>query len=319
MYSIIIPCYKSSETISTVVETTAAEMDRMGRHEYEFILVNDCSPDNGATIRELRSLAERYSFVKVVDLAKNSGQHNATAAGLREGSGDVFISMDDDMQTRPSELPKMFKAFDEGYDVVYGAYPIKKENPFRLFGSWVNKMCAVLFLNKPRNLRSSSFWIMRKYVRDSVISYTGPHTYLLGLILRATSSITHVEVQHYERTNGKSGYTFKALLSLWSNIIGFTVKPLRLAMSSGMVIAFFSVVFALVTLIRKLVNPSLEAGWASVIIGIFFSLGVILFFLGLIGEYVGRMYMQINGEPQYIIKAKYNFENDCSQHCKRQS
>ena len=160
---------------------------------------------------------------------------------------------------------------------------------------------------------------MRKYVRDSVISYTGPHTYLLGLILRATSSITHVEVQHYERTNGKSGYTFKALLSLWSNIIGFTVKPLRLAMSSGMVIAFFSVVFALVTLIRKLVNPSLEAGWASVIIGIFFSLGVILFFLGLIGEYVGRMYMQINGEPQYIIKAKYNFENDCSQHCKRQS
>ena len=90
-------------------------------------------------------------------------------------------------------------------------------------------------------------------------------------------------------------------------------------MSSGMVIAFFSVVFALVTLIRKLVNPSLEAGWASVIIGIFFSLGVILFFLGLIGEYVGRMYMQINGEPQYIIKAKYNFENDCSQHCKRQS
>ena len=205
MYSIVIPCYKSAGTIETVVSETAKEMDNMGRHEYEFILVNDCSPDGGATIKKLREIATERNYVRVVDLARNSGQHNAMMAGLRAASGEVFISMDDDMQTRPSELHKMFRAFDEGYDVVYGAYPEKKESMFRRFGSWVNKMCAVVFLGRPKELKTSSFWIIRKYVRDSIISYEGAHSYLLGLILRSTSSITQVEVEHFEREIGASG------------------------------------------------------------------------------------------------------------------
>ena len=183
-YSIVIPCYKSADTIERVVIETSEEMERMGREDYEFVLVNDCSPDGGATIRKLREIAGRWKYVKVLDLAKNSGQHNATMAGLRAATGDVFISMDDDMQTRPSELKKMFAAFEDGYDVVYAAYPKKKENLFRLFGSWVNKMCAVVLLDRPKDLRTSSFWIIRRYVRDSIVSYDGAHTYLLGLILR---------------------------------------------------------------------------------------------------------------------------------------
>lgn len=310
MYSIVIPCYKSAETIETVVDTTAEEMNKMGRSEFEFVLVNDCSPDQGATLRKLIALAKERSYVKVVDLAKNSGQHNAMMAGLRNASGDVFISMDDDMQTRPSELPKMFAAFDEGYDVVYGAYPEKKENIFRLFGSWINKTCAVVFLGRPKNLRTSSFWIIRKYVRDSIISYDGAHSYLLGLILRATSNITQVEVEHFERESGKSGYTFKTLLKLWSNIIGFTVRPLRLAMQMGTIISIGSIIFAISVFARKLMNPALEAGWASTMVGIFFSLGVELFFIGLIGEYVGRTYMHINKDPQYIVRNRFNFDEE---------
>lgn len=308
MYSIVIPCYKSAATIENVVTETAREMDKMGRTDYEFILVNDCSPDQGATINKLKDLTEKNKCVKVVDLAKNSGQHNAMMAGLRFAKGDVFISMDDDMQTRPSELHKMFAAFDEGYDVVYGAYPEKKESLFRRFGSWVNKMCAVVFLGRPKELRTSSFWIVRKYVRDSIISYEGSRTYLLGLILRATSNITQVEVEHFEREVGTSGYRFRTLLRLWSNIIGFTVKPLRLAMQTGMVIAIASVIFALIIFIRKLVHPSINPGWSSMMVTIFFSLGVQLLFIGMIGEYIGRTYMSINREPQYVIKAKYNFE-----------
>lgn len=307
MYSIVIPCYKSAGTIKTVVNETAKEMDRIGRHEYEFILVNDCSPDNGATIQALKEIVATYKFVKVIDLAKNSGQHNAMMAGLRAASGEVFISMDDDMQTRPSELHKMFEAFDQGYDVVYGAYPEKQESLFRKFGSWVNKMCAVIFLGRPRNLRTSSFWIIRKYVRDSIITYDGAHSYLLGLILRSTSNITQVEVQHFEREVGSSGYTFRALLRLWSNMIGFTVKPLRLAMQSGMFLSAISVIFATAIFIRKLVHPSIDPGWSSIMVAIFFSLGVELFFIGMIGEYIGRTYMHINKEPQYVIRARYNF------------
>ena len=310
MYSIVIPCYKSAGTIETVVSETAKEMENMRRSEYEFVLVNDCSPDEGATIRKLKEIAAERKYVKVVDLAKNSGQHNAMMAGLRAASGDVFISMDDDMQTRPSELHKMFAAFDKGYDVVYGAYPEKKESFFRRFGSWVNKMCAVIFLGRPKNLRTSSFWIIRKYVRDNIISYDGAHSYLLGLILRSTSNITQVEVEHFEREVGSSGYTFRALLRLWSNIIGFTVKPLRLAMQGGMFLSVVSVIFAIAIIIKKLMHPSIASGWSSLMVAIFFSLGVELFFLGMIGEYIGRTYMHINKEPQYVIRACYNFDED---------
>ena len=310
MYSIVIPCYKSAETIETVVSKTAKEMNQMGRTDYEFVLVNDCSPDGGATIKKLIEITQQWKDVKVVDLAKNSGQHNAMMAGLRAASGDVFISMDDDMQTRPSELHKMFTVFDDGYDVVYGAYPKKKESLFRRLGSWVNKMCTVVFLGRPKELRTSSFWIIRKYVRDSIIGYEGSHSYLLGLILRSTSNITQVEVEHFEREVGTSGYTFRALLRLWSNIIGFTVKPLRLAMQTGMFISAFSVIFAVGIFIRKLVNPSVDPGWSSMMVAIFFSLGVELFFIGMIGEYIGRTYMSINKEPQYVVRAKYNFESE---------
>lgn len=306
MYSIIIPCYKSANTIQTVVENTMEEMHKMNRDDLEFVLINDCSPDDGATINILKKLAGQYNCVKVLDLAKNAGQHNAMLAGLRAAKGDIFVSMDDDMQTRPSELCKMFAAFDNGYDVVYGAYPEKKENLFRKLGSRINKLCAIIFLGCPKGLQTSSFWIISKYVRDSIITYRGSHSYLLGLILRSTSNITQVKVQHFERECGKSGYSFRKLIKLWSNLIGFTVKPLRLAMQSGILISGLSFLTVLYIFIKKFLNPDLTAGWASIIIAIFFSLGIQLFFIGLIGEYIGRTYMHINNEPQYVIKAQYN-------------
>lgn len=310
MYSIVIPCYKSSETIEEVVTSTLSVMKELNKEDVEFVLVNDCSPDNGKTIDKLRQLAKKYNFVKVINLAKNVGQHNAMMAGLRHATGDVIISMDDDMQTRPSELPKMFAEFDNGYDVVYGCYPEKKHSAFRNFGSWFNRVTVTWLLKKPKEIRSSSFWIMHKYVKDSIITYTGSHTYLLGLILRTTHNIKSVEVNHFEREYGTSGYTLKSLLGLWSNIIGFTSKPLELAMHMGYFISFCSIVAAIIVFIRKLVNPSLTVGWTSIIIAIFFSLGILLAFMGLIGEYIGRMYIQINNEPQYVIKEMINIEEE---------
>lgn len=244
----------------------------------------------------------------MIDLAKNVGQHNAVMAGLRNASGDVIISMDDDMQTRPSELHKMFDAFDEGYDVVYGYYEVKKEGCFRRIGSWFNQFCARYFLKKPKNITSSSFWIIRKYIKDSIIEYQGPYSYLLGLILRATNNIKSVAVEHYEREYGNSGYTFKALLKLWSNLIGFTAKPLHTAVHLGLISAGGSFLAIIGIIIRKIVDPRLMVGWASTIVAIFFALGVLLIFMGVIGEYIGRMYLQVNGEPQYVIKKKVGFD-----------
>lgn len=306
MYSIVIPCYKSSHTIKKVVTLTSEEMCKMGKKDFEFVLVNDCSPDNGATMEVLTQLANENRSIKVINLAKNAGQHNAMMAGLRCASGDVIISMDDDMQTHPSQLPKMFEAFEQGYDVVYGYYPSKKHSLFRNLGSWFNRLTVSILLGKPKEITSSSFWIMRKFVRDSIIEYRGSHTYLLGLILRTTRNIKSVPVQHFEREYGESGYHIKQLIALWSNVLGFSSKPLQLAMYMGNIMAVGAFIGAIVIIIKKIMHPALAVGWPSTMVAILFSTGINLFFLGLIGEYIGRVYLHLNNEPQYVIRETIN-------------
>ena len=171
LYSVIIPCYQSSHTIRQVVEETAAELDKLNRKPYEFVLVDDYSPDGGETLDVLWKLADEYNFVTVVELAKNAGQHNAVMAGLNVAEGDVLIAMDDDMQTHPSQLHKLFDAFDQGADIVYGYYEKKKESGFRRFGSWMNYISFRILIGKPKELKTSSFWIIRKFVRDYVVQY----------------------------------------------------------------------------------------------------------------------------------------------------
>ena len=214
MYSIVIPCYNSSHTIRDVVEQTSEVMTQIGRTPFEFILVDDFSPDDGATIRELHALANDYDFVTVVELALNSGQHNATMAGLNYASGDTIISMDDDMQTHPSQLPKLFAEFDKGYDIVYGHYDEKKHSGFRNFGSWVNFTTVRILIGKPKDLKTSSFWIIKKFVRDYVIEYKSKYTHLQGLFLRTTNNISSIPVEHFERAYGTSNYTFKKLIKI---------------------------------------------------------------------------------------------------------
>lgn len=302
MYSVVIPCYKSSHTIRKVVEMTKEEMYKMNHTDLEFILVNDCSPDEGETIAVLREMALQDKNIKVIDLGKNAGQHNAMMAGLRYAKGDVIISMDDDMQTHPSQLPKLFEEFDKGFDVVYGYYPHKKHSFFRNLGSLFNRMTVSLLLGKPKEIISSSYWIMKKYVRDNIVKYEGSHTYMLGLILRATRNIKSVPVEHFKREYGESGYNFKQLVKLWSNILGFSSKPLQIAMYLGNILSLIAIISGIAIIIRKFLNPGISVGWPSVIVAILFGSGINLFFMGLIGEYIGRIYMHLNKEPQYVVK-----------------
>ncbi len=310
LYSVIIPCYKSDQTIEHVVETTREEMARIGRGNVEFVLVNDCSPDGGKTIAKLKEMAGQHRDVKVIDLAKNSGQHNALMAALHFASGDVIIGMDDDGQTHPSQLGKMFETFDKGYDLVYGYYPEKKHNWFRNLGSRFNDLTVNLMIKKPKDVRTSSFFIVRKFVRDYAIEYTGPYTYLLGLFMRCTQNIASVPVQHFEREVGTSNYTLKALVGLWSDIIGFSVIPLRVASVAGFVFAAIGVIGALIVFIQKLTRPDMSMGWPSLMCAICFFAGLNFLFLGMIGEYLGRLFLSINKEPQYVIKETFNVEQE---------
>ena len=308
MYSIIIPCYNSSHTIRKVVETTIEEMDKLDRGEYEFVLVDDCSPDGGATVAELLSLVRDYDWVRVAELAKNAGQHNAVMAGLNLAKGDVFIAMDDDMQTHPSQLKYLLDEFDKGYDIVYGYYPEKKHSKFRNFGSFVNYMTVRILLKKPKDLKTSSFCVIRKFVRDYAIQYKSAYTHLQGLFLRTTRNISSVPIQHFEREYGSSNYTLKKLLKLWSNILGFSIVPLQLATILGYFFSLIGIIGAVGVVIQKLIRPMTYIGWPSMMVAICFFSGLNLLFMGLIGEYVGRIFLGMSNNPQYVVRSVHEHE-----------
>lgn len=295
-------------TIRKVVEMTMEELQKLGIREYEFVLVDDASPDQGETIAQLLTLVREYPCVRVVELAKNAGQHNAVMAGLNYARGDAFIAMDDDMQTHPSQLKYLLEKFEEGYDIVYGYYPEKKHSKFRNFGSYINSLSVRILLKKPKDLRTSSFWVIRRFVRDYAIQYRSAYTHLQGLFLRTTRNICCVPIQHFEREVGTSNYTLKKLLKLWANIIGFSIVPLQLAMKTGFLFSAVGLLGAIGVVILKLVRPATYIGWPSMMAAICFFSGVHLLFLGIIGEYIGRIFLGMSNNPQFVVRSVHETE-----------
>lgn len=306
-YSIVIPCYRSSLTIRKVVEETAAEMEKLNRTPYSFVLVDDCSPDEGETVKELRTLAEEYSYVTSVCLAHNVGQHNALICGLNYADGDVIILMDDDGQTDPSQLNTILGGLDDDHDVVYGYYADKKHSGFRNFGSWFTHMSVRILIGKPKEMRTSSFVAMRKFVRDSIITYPAHYTQMQGLILRAVDAarINSVPIEHFDRAHGESGYTLKKLLSLWSNIAGFSVVPLQAAQRFGIFTSACGVLGLVWLVFRKIISKTKIAGWTSTMMTIIIFSGIILLTLGIVGEYVGRVFLTMGNYPQFVVREIY--------------
>ena len=302
LHTVIIPCYKSSMTIRKVVEETMEQFKEMNRGEVEFVLVDDCSPDDGATVAQLRSLVEDYPNVRAVELAKNGGQHNASMAGLNYARGDLIISMDDDGQTSPTQLPKLLDEIMKGYDIVYGYYPHKQHSGFRNMGSRFNQWTMRILLDKPKDMNTSSFWVIRRFVRDYAVQYRSAYTHLQGVFLRVTRNISCIPVEHFKREVGQSGYTFTKLVALWANIIGFSIVPLRIATLLGNFFAAVGLVGIIVVIIRKIVRPVTMLGWPSVMVSIFFFSGLILIFMGLIGEYLGRIFLGMCNNPQYVVR-----------------
>lgn len=302
--SVVIPVYNGAKTIGPLVERIATEL--AGAYELEVVLVNDCSPaDNSAEV--CRCLAHGREWVKFVNLARNMGEHNAVMAGLFYCTGDCAVIMDDDFQNPPSEVDKLVSKLQEGYDCVFSHYERKRHHPFRNIGSRFNSLVASLLLNKPRDLYLSSFKAISRFLIDEIIRYDGPYPYIDGLILRTSSNYTSQLVQHDPRAEGKSGYTLRKLLHLWLNMFtNFSVLPLRIASFAGFIFALFGLVIAAAFFIEKLKNPQLPAGWASTIIILLVVSGVQLFAVGMIGEYLGRLFIKSNGSPQFVARETIN-------------
>ena len=298
--SIVIPCYGSEATIENVVDEVIGTLNTR-ECLYEIILVNDCSPDNVWT--KIQKLSEKYKEVKGIYLAKNFGQHSALMAGYRESKGDIVISMDDDGQTPADELYKLVDKIEEGYDVVYATYANKQHNFFRNLGSRVNDFMCEKLLGKPKGLMVTSYFAARKFVINEVCKYENSFTYVIGLIFRTTRNIGTVPVTHRAREEGRSGYTLSKLLALWMNgFTAFSVQPLRLASMLGIGFAMFGFLGFIYVFVNKLINPDVPVGWSSTVAVVLLVGGIILTTLGIIGEYLGRVYISINDAPQYVIR-----------------
>lgn len=310
MVSIVIPLYNSSNTIRFVVEEAITELHKLEIREYEFILVNDGSKDNVLDI--VRDLANKNNRIKVIDLAKNSGQTNAMIAGYRYAKGDYIINMDDDMQTPGNEIGKLISAIEQNdLDVVFADYISHKESPFRLFGSFLNRKMAEVMVGKPKNLSTNSFFIMKRFVCREIIKYKNNYPYVYGIILSVTDKIGNVKIHHRERTNGKSNHTLHKLLALWLNgFLNFSVKPLRIATATGFVISALSAVIGLLLLINYMLHPGGVAGWTSLILTIIFFAGIQLVGIGILGEYLGRLYISSSNLPTYVIREKINITDE---------
>ncbi len=307
-YSVVIPCYKSSKTIEKVSNLIAEEFDHLDIGDFELVLVNDCSPDGGATINVLYEMAKKHPYIKVVNLGKNAGQHNAIMAGLKYATGDYIIAMDDDMQTHPSQIIRLKEKMDEGYDIVYGYYPEKKESLFRRMGSSLNHFTVRMLIHKPKWMKTSSYWMIRKYVRDYAIEYNHPNVHLQGVFLRITDNIGCVPIEHFEREVGTSTYTLKKLIGLYSNIFGFSMMPMRVVSSAGCILSLIGFLTGIILLIRKLLHPAIPEGWTSIIAAMCFFSGVILISLGVVGSYVGRLFIGQTNSPQYVVRDLTNIE-----------
>ena len=301
-FSFVIPCYRSENTITKVVDEIKSEMAaKRPCDDYEIVLVNDHSPDG--VWKVIEKMAAMESNVVGVDLARNFGQHSALMAGYAQCSGDYVVSLDDDGQAPLDSLGDLVAKIEEGYDVVYAYYREIKQNLFRRFGSWMAGRMGDAMLDPPKGFKGSSFYVARKFVIDEMIRYRNSFPYLPGLVFRTTKNIAWIKTTHRSRLEGTSGYSFLRLLGLWLNgFTAFSVKPLRVSTFLGFFFAILGFAFSIVVVVRRLLGLTTVDGWSTIIALILIIGGSILMMLGLIGEYIGRIYICINDSPQYVIK-----------------
>lgn len=297
--SIVIPVYNGANSIPLLVEKLTG-LDIPGG--MEIILVVDGSPDNSLTVcRQLRP--PQGKSIHVVNLSRNFGEHNAVMAGYSVASGAYIINMDDDLQNPPEEVIKLWQfTRDNNFDVVYTHYADKQHAGWRNMGSRFTNWCADYLLDKPKGLYLSSFRCVNAFTATAILNHTGPFPYVDGLIMQVTQNIGSLEVKHLPRAEGTSNYTISRLLRLFlSMFLNFSVIPLRIASIIGATTGFIGFLALLWILIEAL-GGGTPRGWAFMTASLLFLTGSQLILFGVMGEYIGRLFLTANKRPQFVIR-----------------
>lgn len=310
--SFVIPCYNTTEAIESVISEISQSMTTLQEYEYEIILVNDGSPDRRTLPYLKEVISRRKEKILLVDLAKNSGQPNAILTGMRFGNGDLFMTADDDGQTSMNYIPEFIKGIEEGKDVVCARYTSRpQKSVIRRMGTIVNNKMAKALIPRPEGIEMTTIFMAKRFVVDELIKYDQPFAYISGLILRITQNIGNVAVEQRQRQSGGSGYTLVKLIRLWANgATAFSIKPLRIADGVGVSVALIGFLMALVTIVQKLLFVNYQAGWSSIVSILLILFGINLLVLGIMGEYIGRIYISVNKAPQAVVRTVYMRENE---------
>ena len=308
--SVVIPCYRSELTIRTVVGEIKDTVSEREGWDYQIVLVNDCSPDN--TFSVIKELCSDDRKIIGVDMSRNFGQETAIVAGLGYASGDAVVVMDDDGQHPTKEMWKLIDKMQEGYDIVYAAFPHKHHSWFKRFTSDLHGVINEWIGCKPKGIILSSFWCLSPFCAKELSKYHSPFTSRGGYLMRITQKFANVEIdEHRDRLAGSSGYNLKKMLELWfSNFTNFSIVPIRAMAKLGWIIAAMGFLFGIYLVIRKLFDPSVAIGYTSIMSVILFIGGIIIAMIGFIGEYIGRTYMTVSGMPQFIVRQSINTEKD---------
>jgi undecaprenyl-phosphate 4-deoxy-4-formamido-L-arabinose transferase len=307
--SVVIPVYLGAATIGELVAALRALEIEGG---LEIVLVVDGSPDNSIDVcKELTLLPG--APITLLSLSRNFGEHNAVMAGLARARGAYAITMDDDLQNPPAEVRRLFEHARNGnYDAVYTYYAEKKHAPWRNLGSKFTNWCADRLIDKPRGLYLSSFRCISAFVRERIVaSYEGPYPYVDGLVFQVTQNVGRLQVHHLPRNEGQSNYTLRRLIRLWlAMFLNFSVMPLRLATLFGLGVGFLGAIAAVITIVEAIVSDQPPQGWASLMVAVLVLAGVQLVLVGLIGEYLGRMFLVVNRKPQYLVREVFRRGGD---------
>jgi len=299
--SIVIPVYNGAKSIAGLVHALET-LEIEGGHE--IVLVNDGSPDDSLAVCR-RLLGEAKVPITLVNLARNFGEHNAIMTGLRHARGAYVITMDDDLQNPPSEVKRLLehaRASGKDKDVVYTRYSVKQHAYWRNLGSRFANWVADVLMEKPKGLYLSSFRCMSAFLVEQVTRYEGPFPYVDGLIMQATQAIDTIEVEHLPRTTGRSNYTLKRLVRLWLNIfVNFSVMPLHLSTIAGFALSLIGLI-GVVSVVLEALFFEPPQGWASLMAATLLLSGVQLLILGILGEYMGRLFLTANRKPQTVVR-----------------
>lgn len=303
-YSVVIPVYNSARYLQELHARLRSVMDRLNE-PYEILFVNDASPDDALTV--LRGIQDGDDKVVVVDLMRNFGQHNAVVCGFQSSSGEFVVTMDDDLQHPPEEIPKLIAAMQSGeLDVVIGTYIEKRHSPARNAASWLMKRLSWHTIGVPQDLKLNSFRLMRRRVADAVVELAGAKPRVGLMIFQITRRIANVDVEHHTRRGERSSYRPRKLISAAiDNIVNYSSLPLRLLAYGGFLTSATAIIMAMVYLVKYLAGDIRVAGFTTLVILLLFFMGLTMCAFGIVGEYLVRIVWAAERRPPFVVRETF--------------